>query len=391
MKNAVILSAARTAIGSMGGALASVSAPELGATAIKGALARAEVKPDEVDEVIMGMVLQGGVGQAPARQAQIAAGIPDTKSAWTLNKVCSSGLKSVMEAAGSIMLGENKVMVAGGMENMSLAPYFLKNARFGYRYGDGKLHDLMIHDGLWDPYGDHHMGICAEVCSEEEKISREEQDEHALESYRRANEAIAEGKFKAEIEPVVISGRKGDTVVDTDEEPGRGRPDKVPTLRPAFKKDGTVTAANASSINDGGAALVVADADWASENGKKPIAEILGWATRSQDPLHFTTAPEGAIKKLLDKLGWKADEVDAYEINEAFSVVSVYNNKALGLDPAKVNVWGGAVAMGHPIGASGARILVTLLSVLKETGGKKGIAGLCNGGGEATALAVEMF
>jgi acetyl-CoA C-acetyltransferase len=336
------------------------------------------------------MVLQGGAGQAPARQAQKAAGIPDSKSAWTLNKVCSSGLKSVMEAAGSIMLGENKVMVAGGMENMSQAPYILKKARFGYRYGDGKLNDLMIHDGLWDPYGDHHMGICAEVCSEENKITREEQDEHALESYKRATESIEAGKFKAEIEPVVIKSRKGETVVDTDEEPGRGRPDKIPSLRPAFKPDGTVTAANASSINDGGAALVVADADWASENGKNPLAEIVGWATFSQDPLHFTTAPQGAIKKLLDKLGWSAGDVDAYEINEAFSVVSVYNNKALDLDPAKVNIWGGAVAMGHPIGASGARILVTLLHVLKETGGKKGIASLCNGGGEATALAVEM-
>ncbi len=391
MKEAVILSATRTPVGSMGGALAGVPAIQLGATAIKSAVERAGITPDDVDEVIMGMVLQGGTGQAPARQAAIGAGIPDTKSAWTVNKVCSSGLKAVMEAAGSIQLEENKVVAAGGMENMSAAPYFLKSARFGYRYGDGQLHDLMIHDGLWDPYGDHHMGICAEVCAEENKISREEQDAHALESYKRANEAIAKGLFKEEITPVVIPSKKGDTVVDTDEEPGRGKPDKVPTLKPAFKKDGTVTAANASSINDGAAALIVADPDWAAEKGLKPLAKILGWSTFSQDPLHFTTAPQGAIKKLLDKLGWKAGDVDAYEINEAFSVVSVYNNKALGLDPAKVNIRGGAVAMGHPIGASGARILVTLLHVLKASGGKKGIASLCNGGGEATALAVEMY
>ncbi|MFH0882362.1 MAG: acetyl-CoA C-acyltransferase, partial [bacterium] len=257
MKHAVILSATRTPVGSLGGALADVPAVQLGATAIKSAVERAGITPNDVDEVIMGMVLQGGAGQAPARQAAIGAGIPDSKSAWTINKVCSSGLKAVMEAAGSIQLEENKIVVAGGMENMSQAPYILKNARFGYRYGDGQLNDLMIHDGLWDPYGNHHMGICAEVCSEENKISREEQDAHALESYKRANESIANGLFKAEITPVVIPSKKGDTVVDTDEEPGRGRPDKVPTLKPAFKKDGTVTAANASSINDGAAALVV--------------------------------------------------------------------------------------------------------------------------------------
>jgi len=391
MKQAVILSATRTPIGSMGGALAGVSAVNLGATAIKSAVEKAGISVDDVDEVIMGMVLQGGTGQAPARQAAIAAGIPDTKSAWTINKVCSSGLKAVMEAAGSIMLEENKVVVAGGMENMSQAPYILKNARFGYRYGDGQLNDLMIHDGLWDPYGDHHMGICAEVCSEENNISREEQDNFAIESYRRANESIEKGLFKAEITPVVIPSKKGDTVVENDEEPGRGRPDKIPTLRPAFKKDGTVTAANASSINDGGAALVVVDEEWASSKGVKPIAKIVGWSTFSQDPLHFTTAPQGAVKKLLAKLDWKAGDVDAYEINEAFAVVSLYNNKELGLDPEKVNIRGGAVALGHPIGCSGARILVTLIQILKDTGGKKGIASLCNGGGEATALAVEMY
>ncbi len=391
MKDAVILSATRTPIGSFGGALARVPAVQLGGAAIKNAMTKAAVNEEDVDEVIMGMVLQGGVGQAPARQAAKKAGIPDSKSAWTLNKVCSSGLKAVMEAAGSIMIDENKVVAAGGMENMSLAPYILPQGRNGMRYGHGKVLDLMMHDGLWDPYGDMHMGMCAETCAKEYGISREEQDAFAIESYRRANEAIDAGKFKEEIVPIIMPGKKGDTIIDTDEEPGRGRPDKIPSLRPAFDKEGTVTAANASSINDGGAALIVADPDWAEAHGKKPLARIVGWATHSQEPLWFTTAPQGAIKKLLDKIGWQAGDVDFYEINEAFSVVSLYNNKELGLDGSNVNVRGGAVALGHPIGASGARILVTLLHTLKQEGKKKGIASLCNGGGEATALAVEML
>ncbi len=391
MKQPVILSAVRTPIGSFSGALSGVAAVELGATSIRAAVERAGIAPENVDEVIMGMVLQGGVGQAPARQAAIAAGIPDTKSAWTINKVCSSGLKAVMEAAGSIMLGENSIVAAGGMENMSRAPYALPQARTGYRYGNGEIVDIMVHDGLWDPYANQHMGMCAEVCASENAISREAQDAFAIESYRRANAAIADGLFKEEIEPVVIKGRKGDTVVDTDEEPGRGKPDRIPTLRPAFKPDGTVTAANASSINDGAAALIVADADWAEKQGKRPLARILGWATFSHDPVHFTTAPTGAVKALLEKLDWKTSDVDRFEINEAFAVVSLYNNKALGLDGSNVNVRGGAVAMGHPIGASGARVLVTLLHVLKQEGLKRGIASLCNGGGEATALAVEML
>lgn len=391
MKDAVILSATRTPIGSFGGALARVPAVQLGGAAIKNAITKAAINEEDVDEVIMGMVLQGGVGQAPARQAAKKAGVPDSKSAWTLNKVCSSGLKAVMEAAGSIMIDENKVVAAGGMENMSLAPYILPQGRNGMRYGHGKVLDLMMHDGLWDPYGDMHMGMCAETCATEHSISREEQDAFAIESYRRANEAIDAGKFKEEIVPIIMPGKKGDTIIDTDEEPGRGRPDKIPSLRPAFSKEGTVTAANASSINDGGAALIVADPDWAEEHGKKPIARIVGWATHSQEPLWFTTAPAGAVKKLLEKIGWQAGDVDFYEINEAFSVVSLYNNKALGLDGSNVNVRGGAVALGHPIGASGARILVSLLHTLKQEGGKKGIASLCNGGGEATALAVEML
>jgi len=391
MKDAVILSATRTAIGSFNGAFASIPAVQLGGAAIKNAITKAGIGPDDVDEVIMGMVLQGGTGQAPARQAAKYAGVPDSKSAWTINKVCSSGLKAVMEAAGSVMLGENKVVAAGGMENMTLAPYLLPNARNGYRYGNGQVVDLMVNDGLWDPYDNHHMGMCAEACADEFGIGREAQDAFSIESYRRANESITGGLFKQEIVPIVIPGKKGDTIIDTDEEPGRGNPEKMPTLRPAFKKDGTVTAANASSINDGGAALIVADADWAAAHGKKPLAAVRGWATFSQDPLHFTTAPQGAIRKLLDKLGWQTGDVDAYEINEAFAVVSIYNNNVLGLDPSKVNIRGGAVALGHPIGASGARILVTLLHILKDTGGKRGIASLCNGGGEATALAIEML
>jgi len=391
MKHAVILSAVRTPVGSFSGTLAGVPAVELGATVIRAAVKRAGIQVTDVDETILGMVLQGGIGQAPARQAAIAAGIPDTRSAWTINKVCSSGLKAVMEAAGSIALGENHVVAAGGMENMTRAPYVLAHARDGYRYGNGELVDMMVHDGLWDPYSNQHMGLCAEVCAAENGITREQQDAFAIESYRRANDAIARGLFKPEIEPVVIKSRKGDTVVDTDEEPGRSKPDRIPTLRPAFRPDGTVTAANASSINDGAAALIVACPDWAAQHGRQPLARILGWATHSQDPVHFTTAPAGAVRKLLDNLGWQIGEVDFFEINEAFAVVSIYNNHALGLDGSKVNVRGGAVALGHPIGASGARVLVTLLHVLAQQGGRRGIASLCNGGGEATALAIELI
>ncbi len=390
MKKAVILSATRTAVGSFGGSLSRIPAVQLGGAALKNAVTKAGIALDDVDEVIMGMVLQGGVGQAPARQAAKKAGIPNEKSAWTINKVCSSGLKAVMEAAGSILLGENKVVAAGGMESMSLAPYFLPEARNGYRYGHGQIIDMMMHDGLWDPYSDQHMGNCAELCAAEHKITREQQDAYALESYRRANEAIKNGWFKEEIVPIVMPGKKGDTIIDTDEEPGRGQPEKVPTLRPAFKKDGTVTAANASSINDGGAALIVADPDWVKQKGLKPLAEIQGWSTFSLAPEWFTTAPQGAVKKLLAQLNWKIGDVDFFELNEAFAVVSIYNNRELGLDGSNVNIHGGAVALGHPLGASGARILVTLLHILKQKGKKRGIAALCNGGGEATALAVEM-
>lgn len=391
MENAVLLSGARTPIGAFNGAFAAVDAVKLGAVAIRGALARAGVAPDEVDDVILGMVLQGGAGQAPARQAALKADIPEATSAWTVNKVCSSGLKAVMAAAGDVMLGESQVVVAGGMENMSKAPYLLSGARSGYRYGNGMLVDMMLHDGLWDPYSDQHMGSCAEICAAENKITREDQDEFALRSYARANGAIEDGLFREEIEPVEIPARKGSVLVETDEEPGRGKPEKIPALRPAFKKDGTVTAANASSINDGAAALVVASESWAKANGKTPLARIVGWATHSQKPEYFTTAPRGAIRKLLEKIHWSVDDVDAFEINEAFSVVSIYNNQALGLDANRVNIRGGAVALGHPIGASGARVLVTLLHILKQEGRRRGVASLCNGGGEATAMAVEMI
>ncbi|MFH1011982.1 MAG: thiolase family protein [bacterium] len=387
----VIVSAARTPIGSFGGALKDVPAVELGAIAIREALTRAKVAPEEVEETIMGMVLQAGVGQAPARQAAIRAGIPNSSSALTVNKVCSSGLKAVMLGAGLIELGENQIVIAGGMENMDQAPYYLPKGREGYRLGNGTVVDGMVNDGLWDPYGNVHMGNCAELCAREKNISREEQDAFAVESYTRALNAQKAGKFRPEIVPVTIKGSKCDTIVGDDEEPGRVKLDKIPSLRPAFDKSGTVTAANASSINDGGAAVVLMPLDVAQKRGVKPLARIVGYATHSQAPEWFTTAPAGAVEKLLKRVGWKLGDVDFFELNEAFSVVAVANNRLLGLDGKNVNIWGGAVALGHPIGASGCRILTTLLHVLKDQGARRGIAGLCNGGGEATALAVEML
>ncbi len=387
----VIVSGARTPIGSFGGTLKDVPAIELGAIAIREALTRAKVASEEVEETIMGMVLQAGVGQAPARQAAIRAGIPNSSSALTVNKVCSSGLKAVMLGAGLVELGENQIVVAGGMENMDQAPYYLPKGREGYRLGNGTIVDGMVNDGLWDPYGNVHMGNCAELCAREKKISREEQDAFAIESYTRALNAQKAGKFRTEIIPVTIKGSKGDTIISDDEEPGRVKLDKIPSLKPAFDKQGTVTAANASSINDGGAAVVLMPLDVAEKRGVKPLARIVGFATHSQAPEWFTTAPAGAVEKLLKRVGWKLGEVDFFELNEAFSVVAIANNRLLGLEGKKVNIWGGAVALGHPIGATGCRILITLLHVLKDQGGRRGIAGLCNGGGEATAVAVEMF
>ena len=393
IKEVVILAAARTPIGAFQGALAPLSAPKLGAAAIREALARAGVAGDAVGETYMGCVLPAGLGQAPARQASIGAGIPASVGAVTVNKVCGSGLKAVVLGANAIATGEHDVVVAGGMESMSNAPYLLPKAREGYRLGHGQVIDSMIKDGLWDAYKDVHMGDCAELCAKEKAITRSDQDAFAAESYRRAQRAQAEGKFKPEIVALEIPQRKGPPmVVADDEEPGKGDPAKLGTLRPAFQKDGTVTAGNASSINDGAAALVLAAADSAAaRQGKaKPIARIVGFAGHAQAPEWFTTAPAGAITKLLAKVGWKKDDVDLWEINEAFAVVSIANNRMLDLDPGRVNVWGGAVALGHPIGASGARVLVTLLSALRDAGRRRGVATLCIGGGEGIALAVEL-
>ena len=391
-REVVIVSAARTAVGSFMGELSTIPASKLGAVALKAAVERAGISKESIDEVIMGCVLQGGQGQAPARQAMRFAGLPDSVQAMTIHKVCGSGLKSVMLAAQAIALEDADIIVAGGMENMSLAPYYLQKARTGYRMGNGELIDGMVLDGLWDPYNNMHMGNCAEICAEEYKVSREQQDAFAAESYRRAQKAIAEGLFKAEIVPVEIPQRKGEPlVVSQDEEPGKGNPAKFASLRPAFKKEGTVTAANASSINDGAAALVVMASDIAKDMGIEPIAKIIGQASFAQDPVWFTTAPAGAIKKVLAKTSMRIEDIDLWEINEAFSVVSIVNNQLLELDSAKVNIRGGAVAIGHPIGASGARILTTLLYAMKDTGAKRGCASLCIGGGEASAMIVESF
>jgi acetyl-CoA C-acetyltransferase len=390
MRDVVVVAGARTPVGSFQGSLSSLSAPKLGSVAVKAALERAGVPADAVGEVYLGCVLPAGIGQAPARQAAIAAGIPPAVGAVTINKVCGSGLKAVVFGANAIAAGEHDVVVAGGMESMSNAPYLLPKAREGYRLGNGQVIDSLIHDGLWDAYGNVHMGDCAELCAKEKGISRADQDAFAVESYKRALRAQAEGKFKAEIVPVEIAQKKGPPkIVDLDEEPGRGDIEKLPGLRPAFQKDGTVTAGNASSINDGAAALVLAAADVAAARSWKPVARIVGSAGHAQAPEWFTTAPAGAIERLLRKIEWKKEDVDLWEINEAFAVVSVVNNRMLGLDPARVNVWGGAVALGHPIGASGARLLVTLLSALRDAGKRRGVASLCIGGGEGIALAVE--
>jgi acetyl-CoA C-acetyltransferase len=390
MRDVVIVGRARTPIGSFQGDLASLAAPRLGEIAIRAALQRSGVPGAGVGEVYMGCVLPAGQGQAPARQAAIGAGLPSSVGAVTINKVCGSGLKAVVFGAHAIATGEHDVVIAGGMESMSNAPYLLPKAREGYRLGHAQVIDSLITDGLWDAYGNVHMGDCAELCAREKKISREEQDQFAAESYRRALAAQAQGKFTAEIVPVEIAQRKGPPkVVVADEEPGRGDVAKLGALRPAFQKEGTVTAGNASSINDGAAALVLAAADVAVTRGWTAEARVVGAASYAGAPEWFTTAPAGAIERLLANVGWRAADVDLWEINEAFSVVSLINNRMLSLDSAKVNVWGGAVALGHPIGASGARVLVTLLAALADRGGKRGIASLCIGGGEGIALAVE--
>ncbi len=392
MKESVIVSAVRTPVGSFQGSLASISAPKLGAIVIKEAVQRAGLKPEDVDEVIMGNVITAGLGQNPARQATIFAGLPETTGSMTVNKVCGSGLKAVMLADQLIQTGDADVVVAGGQENMSLTPYLLPKARTGYRMGHAQVLDAMVNDGLWDAYNDFHMGSAAEMCAEKYEITREAQDSFSAESYRRAQAAVTNGDFKAEIVPVEIPQRKGDPIIfDADEEPGRGNPDKLPKLRAAFQKEGTVTAGNASSINDGAAALVIMSAEKAESLGITPLARIKGHAGASVKPEWFTVGPSGAIKKVWKRLGIGANDIDLYEINEAFAVVSLANNKILGLTHDNVNVRGGAVAIGHPIGASGARILTTLLYAMKDRGAKTGLASLCIGGGEGVALVVEQI
>ena len=389
MKEVVIVAATRTPIGSFGGSLAGIPATQLGAVVIRSAVEKSRLKPEQIQEVYMGNVLNANLGQAPATQAAIFSGLP-VMPATTINKVCASGMKAIMIGAQSIALGQNDIVVAGGMESMSNVPYYLDKARNGYRLGNGPLTDGLIKDGLWDVYNDYHMGSAAELCATECNVSREDQDAYAIESYKRAQQAQKEGKFRNEITPVELKDKKGDiTLFGNDEEPNNVKFDKIPGLKPVFKKDGTVTAANASTLNDGAAAVVLMSAEKAKELGITPLAKILSYADAQQAPEWFTTSPSKAIPLALHRAGLSARQIDFFEINEAFSVVSVANNRLLELDPAKVNVNGGAVALGHPLGASGARIVVTLLNVLQQNGGTYGAAGICNGGGGASAMVIE--
>jgi len=392
MSEIVILSATRTPLGSFQGALASVPAAKLGAAAIKGAIAEAGVAPADVTDVLMGNVLQAGQGQAPARQAAIHAGLPQSARAVTIHKVCGSGLQAVMQASHSLRAGMGTLFVAGGMENMSQAPYLLPKARDGYRMGHGQLVDSMISDGLWDPYNNVHMGNCAEKCAAKYAFTREQQDAFAIESFKRANAAQKDGKFAAEIAPVEIADAKGNvTRVEQDEGPAKVKYDKIPTLRPVFDKAGTVTAANASTINDGAAALVVTTAAHAAAKNLKPIARLVSFGGHAQDPVWFTTAPVQATQQALAAAGWKVSDVDLWEVNEAFAVVPMAFAQELGIPHDKLNVRGGAISLGHPIGCSGARILVTLIAALKERGLKRGVAAICIGGGEGLAACVELL
>jgi acetyl-CoA C-acetyltransferase len=392
MRDVVIVEAKRTPIGAFGGSLASFTAPELGSTAIIELLKSSGIAPDKVQEVVMGNVLTAGIGQAPARQAALKAGLSDKTPSTTVNKVCASGMKAIMIAADQIRLGDADIIVAGGMESMSNVPYYLPKQRFGSKYGHVQTEDGILKDGLWDVYNDYAMGNAAEVCAKECNISREQQDEFAVESYKRAQKAQEQGYFDGEMIKVKVTDRKGNvTIIDKDEEVSRVNFDKIPTLRPVFDKEGTVTAANASSINDGAAAVLVMSADKAKELGLTPIAKILSHGSAAKAPEWFTTAPSDAIPIALKKANLATKDIDLFEINEAFSVVSIANNQILELDPEKVNIHGGAVSIGHPIGCSGARIVVTLLHALKRTGGKYGCAGICNGGGGASAIVVEMI
>ncbi len=391
MKKIVITSAKRTPVGSFNGALSSLSAAQLGSIAIKSVLDDTKIDVNLVDEVIMGNVLTAGQGQAPARQAAIYAGLPDKTETLTINKMCGSGLKAVMLAHQAILAGDAEVIIAGGQESMSTAPYLLDKARTGYRLGDGKIIDSMVKDGLWDVFNDIHMGSCAESCARDFDFKREELDEFTIGSYKKALAAQEAGKFKDEIVPVTIKSRKAEIIVDKDEEPGNVKFEKIPSLRPVFEKDGVVTAANASSINDGAAALMIMNEDKAKELGLTPLVEIVAQSSSAKAPIEFTTAPADAIAKALKKADLSKDDIDIFEINEAFAVVSLAVNKLLELDVSKVNVNGGAIAIGHPIGASGARILTTLIYEMKKQNSTYGLASLCIGGGEASALIVKNF
>lgn len=391
MKKVVIVSAVRTPMGSFGGALSSVSATQLGAAAIKGALDKSGVKAEDIDEVYMGNVLQANLGQAPARQAAMFAGLPQDVPCTTINKVCSSGMKSIMLAAQSIMCGDNDVVIAGGMENMSSVPHYMGNSRTGQKLGDMKLVDGLVKDGLTDVYNKVHMGNCAEICASEMNFSREQQDAFAIESYERSAAAWAAGKFSDEVVPVEVPQRRGDAlVIAEDEEYKNVKMEKIPALRPVFQKDGTVTAANASTLNDGAAALILMSEEKANELGLTPLASIKSYADAAHEPEWFTTAPAKALPIALNKAGLETANIDFFELNEAFSVVGLANIEKLGLDASKVNVNGGAVSLGHPLGCSGARIIVTLINVMKQNNGKLGAAGICNGGGGASAMVIEM-
>ncbi|WP_372983086.1 acetyl-CoA C-acyltransferase [Marinobacter sediminum] len=387
----VIAGSARTPMGGLMGSLSSVRSPQLGAESIKAAIERAGLQPADVQEVIMGCVLPGGLGQAPARQASRAAGVPDSSGCTTINKMCGSGMQSVIMAHDQIKAGTNNIMIAGGMENMSQAPYLLPKARGGMRMGHGQVMDSMFLDGLEDAYEGGLMGVFAQRTADKYDISRQAMDEFAIGSLQKSLAAIENGWFKDEIVPVTVSGRGGDTVVDTDEQPGNAKPEKIPHLKPAFAKDGSVTAANSSSISDGASALVLASAAEADARGLTPQARIIAHATHARLPSEFTLAPIGAIEKVLAKAGWSKDDVDLFEINEAFAVVTLAAINELGLAPEKVNVHGGACALGHPIGSSGSRILITLINALKQRGLKRGVASLCIGGGEGTAVAIELI
>ncbi len=389
MKDVYIISAVRTPIGSFGGCLSTVSATQLGAAAIQGALSKSGLTADLVNEVFMGNVLQAGLGQAPARQAAMFAGISNTVPCTTINKVCASGMKSIALGAQTILAGDNDIVVVGGMENMSAVPHYY-NARNATKLGDVKMKDGMVLDGLTDVYNRVHMGVCAEKCASEKGFSREEQDAFAIESYNRAAAAWAAGKFNDEIVPVEVPQRKGDPiVVSEDEEYKNVKMEKIPQLRPVFDKEGTVTAANASTLNDGASALILASAEAVEKHGLKPIAKIIGYGDAAQAPEWFTTAPAKAVPVALAKAGKSISDIDYWELNQAFSVVGLANTKELGLDPSKVDVNGGAVSLGHPLGNSGSRIIVTLINVLKQNGGKLGAAGICNGGGGASAMVIE--